>query len=119
MPDEPPKPSSSPPSESPWGRGGRRRGRAWRRRRRRRRAAQRGAPLHPPPPALDDWTAERALLLSRGITLAPGLSDAELDAAERLHGFRFPPDLRAFLRGPGRLHLPNRNIAYDGPSSLR
>src|SRR5690242_7393 len=98
MPDEPSKPPASPPSEGPWGRGGRRRGRAWRRRRRRRRAAQRGTSMLPSPPALDDWSAERAILLTRGITLAPGLSDAELIAIERLHGFRFPPDLRAFLR---------------------
>ncbi|MEO0479353.1 MAG: SMI1/KNR4 family protein [Planctomycetota bacterium] len=36
----------------------------------------------------------------------PGLSDAEVEHVERVHGFRFPPDLRAFLQtamptGPG------------------
>lgn len=33
----------------------------------------------------------------RGIELAPGLTEEQLGAAESAHGFRFPPDLRAFL----------------------
>lgn len=45
-------------------------------------------------------------LRSCGVQVAHGLSDAELDAAESSHGFRFPPDLRSILQeglpvGPG------------------
>lgn len=36
-------------------------------------------------------------LRARGVELAHGLTEAELVAAERAHGFRFPPDLRALL----------------------
>lgn len=39
----------------------------------------------------------RAVLTEAGVELEPGLSEAELTAAERLHGFVFPPDLRALL----------------------
>ncbi len=39
-----------------------------------------------------------AVLRSRSIALAPGLADAEVHLAETLHGFRFPPDLRALLQ---------------------
>jgi hypothetical protein len=46
-----------------------------------------------------------ALLRARGKAFGPGLTDAEVAAAESRFGFRFPPDLRAFLqtalpRGP-------------------
>ena len=36
-------------------------------------------------------------LRGRGIALAPGLTDRQLEAAEAAHGFRFPTDLRAML----------------------
>jgi len=45
-----------------------------------------------------DWSREHALLRERGVELAPGLSDAELAAAEDRVGYRFPPDLRSFLQ---------------------
>lgn len=32
------------------------------------------------------------------VEFEPGLSDAEVEQVERQHGFRFPPDLRAFLQ---------------------
>lgn len=39
-----------------------------------------------------------SVLQSRSITLAPGLTDSEVEMAEAIHGFRFPPDLRALLQ---------------------
>lgn len=36
-------------------------------------------------------------LTEYGVTLAPGLTEAELGRAEALHGFHFPPDLRSLL----------------------
>lgn len=36
-------------------------------------------------------------LRERGVELARGMTEAEFVAAERSHGFRFPPDLRALL----------------------
>lgn len=39
-----------------------------------------------------------SVMRSQGIALAPGLSDAEVELAETIHGFRFPPDLRALLQ---------------------
>lgn len=36
-------------------------------------------------------------LRTRGIHFAPGLTDRQLATVESMHGFRFPPDLRAFL----------------------
>lgn len=45
-----------------------------------------------------DWSAEHALLRSRGVELAPGLTTAELARAEERVGCRFPPDLRSFLQ---------------------
>lgn len=55
---------------------------------------------------MSSWQDEHALFLRHGIALAPGLSEAELGRAEAVHGFRFPPDLRAMLAaflptGPG------------------
>jgi hypothetical protein len=44
------------------------------------------------------WSGELALLASRGVELAPGLSDAELVVAEERVGCHFPPDLRSFLQ---------------------
>lgn len=35
---------------------------------------------------------------SRGVTCEPGLTDAEVARIETTYGFRFPPDLRAFLQ---------------------
>lgn len=45
-----------------------------------------------------DWSHEHALLQSRGVKLAPGLTDAELASAEDRVGCRFPPDLQSFLQ---------------------
>jgi hypothetical protein len=45
-----------------------------------------------------DWTRELAVLASRGVEFAPGLSQAELSVAEERVGCQFPPDLRSFLR---------------------
>jgi hypothetical protein len=45
----------------------------------------------------DDWSNELRLLRDRGVTLASGLTAAELDRVEQVHRFRFPPDLRSFL----------------------
>jgi hypothetical protein len=52
------------------------------------------------------WDEERDLFRRRGIALEPGLSEPELRHAETVHGFVFPPDLRAMLAtflpsGPG------------------
>lgn len=44
-----------------------------------------------------NWSRELHLLRSRGISLAPGLTPAELAAAEARFDFRFPPHLRSFL----------------------
>ncbi|MBX9581547.1 MAG: SMI1/KNR4 family protein [Gemmataceae bacterium] len=46
----------------------------------------------------DDWNGLIDRLRSRGIMFDPGLTDAEVVAAESRYGFRFPPDLRAFLQ---------------------
>lgn len=40
----------------------------------------------------------RRSLTSRGVELAPGLSEEELGAIENDFGFRFPPDLRELLK---------------------
>lgn len=45
----------------------------------------------------DDWCGELVLLQERGVTLAPGLTEGELRRVEKIHRFRFPPDLRSFL----------------------
>ncbi len=47
--------------------------------------------------AVDDWYEELQLIEARGVSLAPGLSNDELNHVEKTHGFRFPPDLRSFL----------------------
>ncbi|HKG90535.1 MAG TPA: hypothetical protein VKA84_01515 [Gemmatimonadaceae bacterium] len=44
-----------------------------------------------------EWSRELALLRRAGVALEPGLSEAELRAAERRVGVPFPPDLRALL----------------------
>ena len=45
----------------------------------------------------DPWAPTRSLLARAGVVLEPGLSDAEIAAAEVKFGFRFPPDLRSLL----------------------
>jgi hypothetical protein len=45
----------------------------------------------------DPWVRVIAELKGRGIGFEDGLSESELRAAEFRFGFRFPPDLRAFL----------------------
>jgi hypothetical protein len=48
--------------------------------------------------AEDVWQRMVTRLGEHGIAFDPGLSDAEVTAAESRFGFRFPPDLRAFLQ---------------------
>lgn len=38
------------------------------------------------------------LIQSRGVHFEPGLTDQEVEQTETTFGFRFPPDLRAFLQ---------------------
>ena len=47
--------------------------------------------------AAEDWSSEFALLQQGGARLTPGLTEKELECVERIHGFRFPPDLRSLL----------------------
>ena len=47
---------------------------------------------------MTDWSPELALLREAGAALEPGLSSAELSAAERVVGAAFPPDLAEFLQ---------------------
>src|SRR5262249_26515076 len=63
-----------------------------------------------------DWSHELALLASRGVELTPGLSAAELSAAEERVGCRFPPDLRSFLQTalPSGAGWPNWRVP-DSP----
>jgi hypothetical protein len=46
------------------------------------------------------WVEQIAVpqMKARGIRFEPGLTDAEVLAAEEKYGFRFPPDLRIFLQ---------------------
>lgn len=44
------------------------------------------------------WTDLVGTLRNDGVDFEPGLTDAEVADAESRYGFRFPPDLRAFLR---------------------
>jgi hypothetical protein len=44
-----------------------------------------------------DWNREIAWLRARGARLEAGLSEQDLLQVERVHGFRFPPDLRDLL----------------------
>ncbi len=44
-----------------------------------------------------DWSVERKLLGVKGASIEPGLTHAELSAAEAAHGFQFPNDLRSLL----------------------
>jgi hypothetical protein len=43
------------------------------------------------------WSEQQQILKDAGVTISPGLSDAELTRAESVVGARFPPDLRSFL----------------------
>jgi hypothetical protein len=80
----------------------------------------------------DDWSSELLLLQDRGVRLAPGLTADEVRRAEKVHRFRFPPDLRSLLLralplGPGfpdwrtpgssrladQLTWPFEGIAFD------
>ncbi|WP_437595680.1 hypothetical protein WMF28_24195 [Sorangium sp. So ce590] len=44
-----------------------------------------------------DWRAEYKILTDAGVTIAPGLTEAEITRAESAIGAGFPPDLRSFL----------------------
>jgi hypothetical protein len=44
------------------------------------------------------WNQLVGILKDRGVPFDAGLSDAEADRVEAAFGFRFPPDLRDFLR---------------------
>lgn len=57
----------------------------------------------------EGWDAWVDRLRSRGVEFAPGLTDAEVAAVESRFGFRFPPDLLAFLQTalPRGRHFPD------------
>jgi hypothetical protein len=57
----------------------------------------------------DGWDNWVPRLRSRGIAFDPGLTDTEVAVAEARFGFRFPPDLRAFLQTalPRGRHFPD------------
>lgn len=78
------------------------------------------------------WNDMVGTLRDNGIEFEPGLADPEVEAAEERYGFRFPPDLRAFLQTGlpsgsdfpdwrdgdaatlhGWLDLPRRGILFD------
>src|SRR5207244_3545588 len=44
------------------------------------------------------WADLVDTLRNNGVEFEAGLTDAEVEAAEVRYGFRFPPDLRAFLQ---------------------
>lgn len=44
------------------------------------------------------WVDLVATLRNNGVEFEAGLTDTEVEAAEAQYGFRFPPDLRAFLQ---------------------
>jgi hypothetical protein len=44
-----------------------------------------------------DWRAVQEILTEAGVTIAPGLTTAEIRRAESVVGAEFPDDLRAFL----------------------
>ena len=54
-------------------------------------------------------------LRNQGIEVAPGLTPQQMEAAGAEHGFRFPPDLRAFLEHG--LPLGERFPDWRSPSS--
>jgi hypothetical protein len=64
----------------------------------------------------DGWDDLVSNLRSRGITFDPGLTDAEVAAVESRFGFRFPPDLRAFLQTalPRGRSFPDWRAGDDG-----
>jgi hypothetical protein len=51
---------------------------------------------------------------AQSIDFAPGLTDAEIEAAEAAHHFHFPPDLRAFLQ----VALPVGQLPTGGHSKF-
>jgi len=78
------------------------------------------------------WAHLVGTLRDNGVEFEPGLTNAEIENAESRHGFRFPPDMRAFLqaglpRGSdfpdwrdgdeatlrGWLDLPLRGVLFD------
>jgi hypothetical protein len=54
-------------------------------------------------------------LRGQGVRFEPGLTDAEVARVEQTHGFRFPPDLRAFLQHA--LPLRDRPPPLDGAAT--
>jgi hypothetical protein len=65
-------------------------------------------------PAMDLEHCRKALERA-GVVFAPGLTDAEVAAAEGRHGFVFPPDLRAWLQHalPVGERFPNWRLPDD------
>jgi hypothetical protein len=61
------------------------------------------------------WLQHHAVpqMKERGIVFEPGLTDAEVLAAEQKYGFRFPPDLRIFLQ----VALPVEELNYGRKNS--
>tara|TARA_R110000850_G_scaffold18381_14_gene56126 strand:- start:2047 stop:2670 length:624 start_codon:yes stop_codon:yes gene_type:complete len=54
------------------------------------------------------------LMENRGVHFETGLTDQEVEQTETTFGFRFPPDLRAFLQTalPVRLNQPGRSKVF-------
>lgn len=63
----------------------------------------------------DVWANMVARLRDGGVSFHAGLSDTEVTAAESRFGFRFPPDLRAFLQTalPGGRNFPDWRSADE------
>ena len=55
------------------------------------------------------WADLVSTLVESGVEFETGLTDTEIEATEVLYGFRFPPDLRAFLHAglPHGSNFPN------------
>jgi hypothetical protein len=61
----------------------------------------------------------REVLEAKGVTIEPGLSDAEFDRIEASYGFRFPPDLRALLAAALPVSDQFPNWRHDNDEELR
>lgn len=81
---------------------------------------------------LQIWPGIIEEMKKQGISFSPGLTDSEIAGTESRFGFRFPPDLRAFLQTAlpegekfpnwrsgaekdlrGRLEIPKEGILFD------
>ncbi len=67
----------------------------------------------------DSWGDLVEVLRNTGIEFDAGLTDAEVATAEGRFGFRFPPDLKAFLQTALPVGVRFPNWRSGGESSLR